>query len=148
MKRIHIYFLLITSFYVLGSCSKGGGSGSGGSSGGGGSSTPTEQPLSISINPDPGTGVVSALASSYSFKLVINSTAPTTGVKIDITGTKDSDNTTQFSQTSQTSNGSVNSIDLSVQNLAPGILYIIKVDVTSNTTSTNKASTSFKVARK
>ncbi len=144
MKRMQIYFLLVTSFYVLGSCKKDSGSGSSG----GGSTTPTEQALSISLNPDPGTGVVAALSATYSFKLQINSTAPTGGVKIDITGVKDSDNTTQFSQTSQTSSGSVNSIDLSVQNLTPGILYIIKVDVTSNTTLTNKASTSFKVARK
>ena len=143
MKRIRLYLLLITSFYVLGACSKGGGSSSGG-----GTTTPTEQALSISLNPDPGTGVVAALAAAYSFKLLINSTPPTAGVKIDITGTKDSDNTTQFSQTSQTSSGSITSVDLSVQNLAPGILYNVKVDVTSNTTSTNKTSISFKIARK
>ncbi len=144
MKRIQFYLLLISAFFVLGACSKGGDSGSGG----GGSTTPPEQNLSISLNPDPGSGVVPALSATYSFKLQINSTPPTGGVKIDITGTKDSDNTTQFSQTSQTSSGSVTSIDLSVQNLAPGILYIIKVDVSSNTTSTNKTSTSFKIARK
>jgi hypothetical protein len=128
------------------SCSKGG-SGSGGS-GGGGTTTPTEANLSVSLNPDPGAGVASALSGSYAFKLVINSTPPANGVRIDITGTKDIDNSVQFSQTSQTSSASATSVDLNLSNLAQGILYNVKVDVTSLTLASNKTSVSFKVARK
>jgi len=146
MKRKFSIILLFISSWVFSACSKGGGSG--GSGGGGGNTAPAEQSLSVSINPDPAGSVVPALAASYNFKLVINSTPPAAGVKIDITGTKDVDNSTQFSQTTQTSSSSITSVDLSVQNLTPGILYVVKVDVTSNTTPTNKTSTSFKIARK
>jgi hypothetical protein len=141
MKRVLLTIVLYSSLFCLAGCGKGGGSG-------GGNPAPTEQNLSISLNPDPGTSVASALSDTYSFKLLINSTPPQAGVKIDITGTRESDNVQQFSQTSQTSNSTVKSVDLSVQNLAPGILYVIKIDVTSLTTSTNKASLTFKVARK
>ena len=101
MKRILLITIVCITHFGFTGCSKGGSSGGG--SGGGGTVTPTEQNLSISISPDPGTSVVTALAASYAFKVVINSTPPTNGVKIDITGTKESDNSVQFSQTSQTS---------------------------------------------
>ena len=146
MKRKLSIILFCTSLLVFSACSKGGDSG--GSGGGGGNTAPPEQALSVSINPDPAGSVVAALAASYNFKLLINSTPPAAGVKIDITGLKEVDNSTQFSQTTQTSGSSITSVDLSVQNLTPGILYVIKVDVTSLTTPSNKTSISFKVARK
>lgn len=140
MKRI-LLIVLGTVFFSVSSCSKGGGSG-------GGNTEPPEQNLSIAINPDPGGSVATALSSTYAFKLLINSTPPKNGVKIDITGTKESDNSVQFSQTLQTSNNTVSSIDQSLQSLVPGLLYVIKVDVTSLTTATNKTSLTFRVARK
>lgn len=142
MKQF-LFILIFYSFvFFLTACGKGGGSS------GGGVVTPTEQNLSISLNPDPGSSVVTALNSSYAFKLLINSTPPTGGVKIDITGIKESDNSTQFSQISQTSNNTIKSVDLSLQSLTPGILYVVKIDVTSQTTVSNKVSTSFRIARK
>lgn len=136
MKSI-LYSLLLALFVFTGiSCKK---------------STPAEPPeanLMIALNPDPGTTVVPALGATYAFKLLINSTPPKNGVKIDITGTKESDNSTLFTQTSQTSSNTVNSVDLQLSSLVQGIQYIIKVDVTSLTTSTNKASITFRIARK
>ena len=107
-----------------------------------------EASLVIAISPDPGTSVVPALSANYPFKLLIVSAPPANGVKVDITGTRDSDNTTQFTQTSQTSSNSINSVDLQLNNLVAGVLYSVKVDVTSLTTPTNKTSVTFKVARK
>lgn len=139
MKRFLLTVIVLgIVFFSVSSCSKGGG----------GNTEPPEQNLSIAINPDPGSSVAPALSGTYAFKLLINSTPPKNGVKIDITGTKESDNSAQFSQTSQTSNNTVTSVDLSLQNLTPGLLYVIKVDVTSLTTATNKASLTFRVARK
>ena len=142
MKRLLSTTILYIIILVFIGCSKGGGNG------GGGTTPPAEQNLLIAISPDPGTAVVSALSGSYPFKLLINSTPPTAGVKIDITGTKESDNSIQYSQTSQTSNNTVTSVDLSLQNLVAGVLYVVKVDVTSLTTFSNKASITFKIARK
>ena len=136
MKRILLIVLGII-FFSVSSCSKGGGN-----------PEPAEQNLSISINPDPGSSVAPALSGTYAFKLLINSTPPKNGVKIDITGTKESDNSIQFSQTSQTSSNTVTSVDLSLQSLVSGVLYVIKIDVTSLTTASNKASLTFRMARK
>lgn len=144
MKHIVQVFLFAGILFCSAGCSKS----SGGSGGGGGNNTPAEQNLSIALSPDPGTTVVAALSDTYAFKLLVNSTPPTAGVKIDITGTKETDNSVQFSQTLQTANNTIKSVDLSLQNLAPGILYVVRVDVTSQTTSTNKASITFRVARK
>jgi hypothetical protein len=146
MKRRLLIPVLAGMVFFFNSCGKSGG----GSSGGGTTPTPpvVEQNLSIALNPDPGTGIVTALSSSYAFKLLINSTPPAAGVKIDITGTKESDGSVQFSQTSQTSSSSITSVDLSLNGLVQGIVYVVKIDVTSLSTSTNKASISFKIARK
>lgn len=148
IKILPVYLLCIGIALCNLSCSKGG-SGGGSGGGGGGTPTPAEANLQVSLNPDPGSGgVASALSANYSFKLVINSAPPANGVKIDITGTKDIDNSVQFSQTSQTSSSSVTSVDLNLSNLVQGILYNVKIDVTSQSLSTNKASVSFKIARK
>jgi hypothetical protein len=139
MRAVISNLLLFTIILCHVSCGK---------SGGGGNTEPPEQNLSISINPDPSGSVAPALSGTYAFKLIINSTPPKNGVKIDITATKESDNSVQFSQTSQTTNNATTNVDLSLQNLVLGLLYVIKVDVTSLTTPTNKASLTFKVARK
>jgi len=141
MKRI--LWVSLGLFLIIGftNCSKG-------DSGGGGTPPPTEQNLLIAISPDLGTSIVAALSSSYAFKLLINSTPPNAGVKIDLTTLKESDNSLQFSQSVQTSNNSIKSVDLILQNLVVGTLYLIKLDVTSLTTPSNKASVTFKIARK
>lgn len=138
MKQLLLYIVLCVMIAGGLSCSKGGGS----------SSEPPEANLSISLNPDPGTSVVSALSATYAFKLLINSTPPKNGVKIDITGTRDSDNIVLITQSSQTSSNSVNNVDMQLNSLVSGVLYTVKVDVTSLTTLSNKATIIFKVARK
>jgi hypothetical protein len=137
MQRNSFLYLIIVLLFA-GSCSKGGGE----------TAPPPEPTLSIATDPNPGGSVATALSATYPFKLLINSAAPSTGVKIDITQTRDLDNTVVFTQSLETTNATTKSVDLSLQNLTPGILYTIKVDVTSKTTATNRASTNFKLARK
>jgi len=122
------------------SCKK---SSSGGGGGGGG--TVTEEILSISIDPDPGTTVVSSLGAVYDFKVNIKSKMPPSGVKIDIVCTKDADNSTVFSQSL---NNSISPINTSVSNLVAGVLCTVKITVTSVSKPSNTASLNFKVARK
>ena len=136
MKKIKVVFIICTLIICSISCSKGG------------SDEPSEANLSISVSPDPGTSIVPALSANYAFKLVINSTPPKNGVRIDITQIKDSDNSIQLTQTSQTSSSTIKSVDMQLNSLVPGILYRINVDVVSLTTSTNKANLTFKIARK
>lgn len=148
MKKI-IYALLVF-FMVNGTgCSKddGGGSG-GGSGGGGGGNTDQEQNLVIALNPDPGSSVVTALSASYAFQLLINSTPPKNGVKIDLTVTRESDNSVVSNQASQTTGATIKTVDLGIQNLQQGILYVVRVEVTSQTNAGNKATITFKVAKK
>ena len=141
MKRITDSILLFLLVVLMISCSKGDG-------GGGGGNTPSQEAsLALGMNPDPGNAIVPALSDSYAFKLLITSSPPKNGVKIDIAGTKDSDNSVAFSQTSQT-NSNIASIDQQLTGLATGVLYNVKITVTSLTNSSNTASISFKIARK
>lgn len=138
MRKNSLIYLLLFVLLLTGSCSKGGGE----------TAAPPEPALSIATDPNPAGSVATALSATYPFKLLINSSIPSTGVKIDITQTKDLDNSVVFTQSLETTNATTKSVDLSLQNLSPGVLYTIKVDVTSKTTASNKASTSFKLARK
>ncbi len=139
--------IIISAIYILAcgsflSCSKGS---SGGGSNGGGGGTVTEESLSISIDPDPGTLVASSLGASYDFKVIIKSKMPPSGVKIDIICTKDADNSTVFSQSL---NNSVSPINTLVGNLQAGVLCTTKITAASISKPSNQVSVSFKVARK
>lgn len=115
------------------------------------SSTPIEAPeesLSISITPDPGSGTAAALSSDYTYQLTIKSTPPKKGVKIDVSAVNQLTSATEYTQTTQTNSSSITNVDLQVTNLKPGILYSIQTEVTSLSTSGNKASKTFKVSRK
>ncbi len=69
----------------------------------------------------------------------------TSGVKVDITTKKDSDNSViESKQITSTTAG----IDISTGTLTQGVLCNVTVFVTSGKTATNSASKSFKVARK
>ncbi len=107
-----------------------------------------EVPLIITLNPSAGTNIAVSLADQYPFRLSINSTPPVNGVKIDIVCVREIDNTVQFSQTSQTSSSAITTIDLQVNGLIPGVVYTVKVTVTSLTKPSNTTSASFRVARK
>lgn len=109
---------------------------------------PAEETLKISSTPIFGSDIVGALSGSYSFKLLITSKPPKNGVKVDISVKNDLDNSVIFTQSTQTSSSATTSVDLQLSNLVAGNLYTATVDVTSLTTSTNKAQLTFKVARK
>lgn len=142
MKKIkNIAAILLLACVSVFSCSKS----SSGGGGGGGGGTVTEENLSISIDPDPGSTVASSLGAVYDFKVNIKSKMPASGVKIDITCTKDADNSNMFSQSL---NNSVTPINTSVSNLVAGILCTVKVTVTSVNKPGNNATLNFKVARK
>lgn len=140
MKRVIEAILFFLTIVSMVSCSKGDG-------GGGGNTPPQEATLAIAMNPDPGNAIVPALSDTYAFKLMITSSPPKNGVRIDISGTKDPDNSVAFSQTSQTS-GNAASIDQQLTGLAAGVLYNVKITVTSLTNASNMAAISFKIARK
>lgn len=109
---------------------------------------PPEETLRLSSTPIFGSDIIGALSSNYSFKLLITSKPPKNGVKVDISVKNDLDNSVIFSQSTQTSSNATSSIDLQLSNLVMGNLYTATIDVTSLTTSTNKAQLTFKVARK
>lgn len=141
MRKTLFHYLIVGILIISASCKK--------------SSSPAPNPaptpeanLNISISPDPGATNAISFAASYSYKLLINSTPPTNGVKVDITVTNDLDNSVTFSQSIQTNSASTTSVDLQISNLNLGALYTVKTDVTSLTTPTNKASKNFKITRK
>jgi len=109
---------------------------------------PPEEDLKVSTNPAIGADIAGALSNTFNYKLLINSKPPKTGVKIDISVKNDLDNSISFTQSTQTSSNTVNSIDLQIGNLVPGNLYTATTEVTSLSKSTNKAQIVFKIARK
>lgn len=137
-RNINSLVLVILFFVFTSACGKKGGAG-------GGTNEPKEENLQVSLDPNPGSAVAASLNASYDFKLLVNSKMPAAGVKIDITCTKDADNSSVSSQSLTSSSASTSIL---VNNLQPGILCTVKIAVTSLSLSTNKASLSFKVARK
>lgn len=137
-----VWVIMIAS---MASCSKS----DGGSGGGGGTPPPpAEAKLVIALNPDPGAGIVPVLSDNYPFKLLINSVPPANGVKIEISATRETDNVVQISQASQTNNSTINSVDLQLNSLVAGIVYVVKLTVSSQSNASNTASITFRVARK
>jgi hypothetical protein len=67
---------------------------------------------------------------------------------VDISLKNDLDNSVAFTQSTQTSSSATTSVDLQLSSLVPGNLYTATIDVTSLTTTTNKAQLSFKISRK
>ncbi len=114
---------------------------------GGGTTPPTpgEENLVISIEPDPGTTVVKALGTTYDFRVNITSKIPTQGVTITVTFKRDSDNTTLFSQTLQSTTTPVN---ITISNITQNEVGTVTVTVTSKSKSSNTATKSFKLTRK
>jgi len=114
---------------------------------GGGTTPPVvaEENLVISIEPDPGATVVKALGATFDFKLNIISKIPPQGVTITVTYKKDSDNTTLFSQTLQSSSTPVN---ISISNIPQNDVGTVIITVTSKSKASNTATKSFKLTRK
>ncbi len=138
MKKIPLIvgFCLLVSLSFM-ACSK--------KSGGGGGGTVTEENLVINVDPNPGSTTAQSLGATYDFRVVISSKVPSSGVKVDVVCTRDSD---QAVVSSQTLNSSSSPINASVTPLVSGVLCTVKVTVTSNSKPTNTATLSFKVSRK
>ena len=104
-----------------------------------------EENISFSLDPDPGTTTATALSGIYSFKVVLSSKMPTTGISIDITTKADPSGTLLDSKNVKST---VASNDLSTGTLVSGSLYSVTVAVTSQKTASNTLTKTFKVARK
>lgn len=130
------YFFYILFTCLLAGCGK---------SGGGGTTPTPEASLVFTTNPDPGSNIFAALSSSQDIVVSITSALPAAGVTVDIVVTKDLDNSTVFSQSLT---NTVPNFTVAVQNLTSGVVCTVVITLTSKSTSSNKASKSFKIAKK
>jgi len=105
----------------------------------------TEENIVFALDPDIGSGTASALSGTYTFKVNLTSKVPTNGISIDVTTKKDSDGSLLETKNVKSSTASN---EISIGTLAAGTLYNVTVVVTSQKTSTNTATKTFKVARK
>jgi hypothetical protein len=104
-----------------------------------------EENILFSLDPDPGTTTATALSGIYSFKVILSSKMPSTGIKIYyLTKTDPGGATTD----EKTLSSSLASNEISTGTLASGSLYSVTVTVTSQKTATNTLTKTFKVARK
>jgi hypothetical protein len=104
-----------------------------------------EDNILFTLDPDPGTTTASASSGIYSFKVILSSKMPTTGISIDITTKTDPAGTLLESKNIKST---VASNDISTGTLASGTLYCVTVVVTSQKTASNTLTRTFKVARK
>ena len=104
-----------------------------------------EDNILFSMDPDPGTTTATALSGIYSFKVILSSKMPTTGISIDITTKADPSGTLLESKNIKST---VASNDISTGTLVSGSLYSVTVAVTSQKTASNTLTKTFKVARK
>jgi len=104
-----------------------------------------EENILFSLDPDPGSTTATALSGTYSFKVILSSKMPSTGISIDITTKADPSGTLLDSKNVKST---VASNDISTGTLASGSLYSVTVAVTSQKTASNSLTKTFKVARK
>jgi len=104
-----------------------------------------EDNILFSMDPDPGTTTATASSGIYSFKVILSSKMPTTGISIDITTKADPSGTLLESKNVKST---VASNDISTGTLVSGSLYSVTVAVTSQKTASNTLTKTFKVARK
>ena len=104
-----------------------------------------EENILFSLDPDPGTTTAQALSGTYSFKVILSSKMPTTGISIDITTKTDPAGALLESKNIKST---VASNDISTGPLVTGTLYSVTVAVTSQKTASNTLTKTFKVARK
>lgn len=104
-----------------------------------------EDNILFTLDPDPGTTTATASSGIYSFKVILSSKMPTTGISIDITTKTDPAGTLLESKNIKST---VASNDISTGTLASGTLYSVTVVVTSQKTASNTLTRTFKVARK
>lgn len=104
-----------------------------------------EDNILFTLDPDPGTTTATALSGIYSFKVILSSKMPASGISIDITTKTDPAGTLLESKNIKST---VASNDISTGTLASGTLYSVTVVVTSQKTASNTLTRTFKVARK
>ena len=139
MKKSHLLTGLILFGLVIGSCKKTPTTPKP-------DPTPTEENIAFSIEPDPGSTTVTSQTATYPFTVKLTSKIPATGIHVDYATQLDTDNSNPtFTRESSTS---ATSYSLTTTTLESGKLYKVTVKVTSQKTSTNSLSKTFRVARK
>jgi hypothetical protein len=108
---------------------------------------PAEENIAFSIEPDPGSTIVSSSTATYPYTVKVTSNIkPSNGIHVDYATQLDTDNSNPtFTRESSTT---ATSYSLTTSNLESGKLYKVTVKVTSQKTSTNTLTKTFKVARK
>ena len=105
-----------------------------------------DYPVEFSVNVDPGeNGTLPVIGTSQVINVNISSQMPPAGLTIDVTVTKDADNTPLY--TKNTSTVSSENI-FTITGLKSGVLCTAKVVVTSKSSQTNTKTISFKLAAK
>lgn len=139
MKKSHLLTGLILLGLAIGSCKKTGGTAPP-------PPPPTEENIAFSIEPDPGSSTVTSQTATYPYTIKLTSKIPANGIHVDYATQLDTDNSNPtFTRESSTS---ATSYSLTTSNLESGKLYKVTVVVTSQKTSTNTLSKTFRVARK
>jgi hypothetical protein len=104
-----------------------------------------EDNILFSLDPDPGTTTATSLSGTYTFKVILSSKMPSTGISIDITTKTDPAGTVLESKNVKST---IASNEISTGTLVSGSLYSVTVAVTSQKTASNTLTKTFKVARK
>jgi len=139
MKKSHLLTSLICLSLAIGSCKKNGGTAPP-------PPPPPEENIAFSIEPDPGSNIVTSSTATYPYTVKLTSKIPSTGIHVDYATQLDTDNANPtFTRESSTS---ATSYSLTTSNLESGKLYKVTVKVTSQKTATNTLSKTFRVARK
>lgn len=140
MKKSHLLTTLICLGLAVGSCKKNGGTTPP-------PPPPKEENIAFSIEPDPGSTIVSSSTATYPYTVKVTSNiTPSNGIHVDYATQLDTDNANPtFTRESSTTATSYN---LTTSTLESGKLYKVTVKVTSQKTATNTLTKTFKVARK
>jgi hypothetical protein len=139
MKKGHLLTAFIFFGLAIGSCKKSGGTTPP-------PPPPPEENIAFSIEPDPGSTTVTSQTATYPFTVKLTSKIPSSGIHVDYATQLDTDNSNPtFTRESSTSS---TSYSLTTSTLESGKLYKVTVKVTSQKTSTNSLTKTFRVARK
>jgi hypothetical protein len=105
-----------------------------------------DYPVEFLVNVDPGVnGILPVIGTSQVINVNVISQIPTAGLTIDVTVTKDADNTLLYTKnTSTVSNENI----FTITGLKSGVLCTAIVVVTSKSSQTNTKTISFKLAAK
>jgi hypothetical protein len=105
-----------------------------------------DYPVAFSVNVDPGgSGILPVIGNSQVIEVNVSSQIPDAGLTIDVTVTKDVDNSTLY--TKNISSVSSNNI-FTITELKSGVLCTAKVVVASKLSTTNTKIITFKLAAK